>query len=346
MSARLDIEGVRLDFPVKGHDLRRAAARLGLAAPPPAIRALDGVSLSIAEGEVLGVVGESGCGKSTLARIVVGLLKPQAGAVRIDGQPLAYGERARRLRARTVQMVFQDPHASLNPRLTIADAIAGAPLHHGLIAARQKGDFAHRALAEVGLPSEAAQRYPHQFSGGQRQRIGIARALAMAPRLLILDEPVAALDVSVQAQILNLFQSLRETRALTAAFISHDLGVIRYVSDRVAVMYLGRIVEEAPAEALFAEPLHPYAQALAAEVDRFARGRRRYQPIAGEIPSPLAPPPGCAFHPRCPAAMTVCRKAAPSLVEVAPGRRVACHLHGEAALAPERARSAASSAAR
>ncbi|MEM6460876.1 MAG: ABC transporter ATP-binding protein [Pseudomonadota bacterium] len=333
----LETHGIRHDFAVSGQSWRKLGARLGLSDPPQKVRALVGVDVDVSEGEVLGVVGESGCGKSTLARVAVGLIRPDRGEVIVDGAPMAHGRGARRKRARQVQMVFQDPHASLNPRMRVEQAIAAAPVYHGLIKRRQARDFTIEQLARVGMDADAVGRFPHQFSGGQRQRIGIARALAMEPRLLICDEPVAALDVSVQAQVLTLFRELRETLGLTSIFISHDLGVVRYVSDRVLVMYLGRVVEEAPAEQLFSEPIHPYTQALVAEVGRFAAGRRKYQPVAGEIPSPLDPPSGCPFHPRCPVAMDQCRVNVPALKQIAPGRRAACHLHDARSTAGENA---------
>jgi peptide/nickel transport system ATP-binding protein len=292
------------------------------------VTAVSHVDLTIGPGEVVGLVGESGCGKSTLGRIVAGLLPPTQGRILIDGiDRSAMNARQRRAADLGVQMVFQDPSASLNPRMRVRDIICEAPRVHGLVTRGATADTVATALRRVGLDPSLAARYPHQFSGGQRQRIGIARALAVNPRLLVCDESVASLDVSIQAQILNLFMALRAELGLAYLFISHDLGVVEHVSDRVAVMYLGRVVEEASTEALFAAPNHPYTQALLAEAPHIAAGRRAYRRIAGEIPSPLAPPPGCHFHPRCPYAMPVCRTVAPPLLEIAPGRRSACHLN-------------------
>ena len=273
---------------------------------------------------MVGIVGESGCGKSTLARIVTGLLPPSSGEVRYRGASVsgAAGDPARLLE---LQMVFQDPLASLNPRLRVRDILAEAPLVHGRCPAGGQREFVAALLASVGLEPASAERFPHQFSGGQRQRIGIARALAMQPRLLVCDEPVAALDVSVQAQVLNLFMRLREEHRLTYLFISHDLGVVRHLSDRVVILYLGRVVEEGPAAEIFARARHPYTRALLDAAPRLEAGGR-FQPVQGEIPSPLAPPPGCHFHPRCPFATDRCRSEAPRLRELAPGHRSACHL--------------------
>jgi peptide/nickel transport system ATP-binding protein len=224
-------------------------------------------------------------------------------------------------------MIFQDPYASLNPRLRVAEVVGEAPVAHGLIDRGNQEAYVAELLERVGLDGTAARRFPHQFSGGQRSRIGIARALAVRPRFLVCDEAVAALDVSIQAQVLNLFIRLREELGLTYLFISHDLGVVRHVSDRVAIMYLGRIVESAPAEEVFAHPNHPYTQALLAEIPTLEPRKRAYQPIRGEIPSPLAPPSGCHFHPRCPHATDRCRQAAPALREIAPAHHSACHLN-------------------
>ena len=304
------------------------AKRLGARSPPRGIQALDHVDLRVGRGEVVGLVGESGCGKSTLARIVAGIRKPTSGEVLVDGKPLASlaGRDAVSAKLRT-QMIFQDPYASLNPRMRVAEIIAEAPRLHGLIEGSES-DFVDRALERTGLDPSFKHRFPHQFSGGQRQRIVIARALAVNPDVLVCDEPVSALDVSIQAQILNLFLDLREQLNLTYLFISHDLGVVHHVSDRVVIMYLGRVVEEAPTEEIFSRPNHPYTQALLAETPRIALEPREFTPIAGEMPSPSNPPPGCHFHPRCPYAMPVCRTHAPPLATVAPNHRSACHLNG------------------
>jgi peptide/nickel transport system ATP-binding protein len=289
---------------------------------------LDSVHLAIASGEVVGLVGESGCGKSTLGRIVARILQPTEGERFWKGRPYQdYEANAQRAERLAVQMIFQDPYASLNPRMRIADIVGEAPVVHGLIKAGEREAYVADILQRVGMDASLMRRFPHQFSGGQRSRIGIARALAVKPRFLVCDEAVAALDVSIQAQVLNLFIRLREELALTYLFISHDLGVIRHVSDRVVVMYLGRVVESASTAEIYAHPNHPYTEALIAEVPRVDALRRRYVPIRGEIPSPLAPPPGCHFHPRCPKAFARCREEVPRLREVAAGHLSACHLN-------------------
>jgi oligopeptide/dipeptide ABC transporter ATP-binding protein len=307
----------------------RIATKLGAAVETREVRAVESVSLAIRRGETLGLVGESGCGKSTLGRIAAGILAPTSGTARLDGQPvMSETGRHRKLTTR-VQTVFQDPFASLNPRRRVGEAIAEGPLAHGLVDRAGARSYVAEQLSRVGLDPSYAQRFPHQFSGGQRQRIAIARALAMRPDLLICDEPVASLDVSIQAQVLNLFLDLRQALGLTAIFISHDLGVVRHLSDRVAIMYLGRIVEIGPAEEIYTRPKHPYTQALLASVPRLNRhreGRRAFRPIAGELPSPLAPPAGCHFHPRCPLAEDRCRAEPPQLRALGPGREAACHL--------------------
>ena len=291
------------------------------------VHAVAGVSLSVAKGEVVGLVGESGCGKSTLGRLAVGLLAPSAGQVLHGGRDLAALSPAELRRARlAVQMIFQDPYASLNPRLRVADIVAEAPRVHGLITGRYDA-FVDAQLRRAGLDPSAKRRFPHQFSGGQRQRVGIARALAVSPQVLVCDEAVAALDVSIQAQIINLFLDLRDQLGLTYLFISHDLGVVEHVSDRVAVMYLGRIVEQADVQAVFARANHPYTQALLAEIPRIGARRRQFSALRGELPSPLAPPAGCHFHPRCPHAMPRCSTEVPTLREIAPGHLSACHLN-------------------
>ena len=302
--------------------VERLARRLGADVHEHAVRAVDRVSFEVREGEVVGLVGESGCGKSTLGRLACGLHEPTSGQVLYRDAPLD-GTRRRR-----IQMIFQDPFASLNPRMRVEEIVGEAPRVHGLVKAADTGAYVARMLERVGLDGALARRYPHQFSGGQRARIGIARALAVQPEFLVCDEAVAALDVSIQAQVLNLFLDLRRDLGLTYLFISHDLGVVRHLAERVVVMYLGRVVEIAPAAELFSRPNHPYTQALLAEVPTLQRRRRDFVPIQGEIPSPLAPPPGCHFHPRCPHAMARCKEDNPPLREIAPGRISACHLNG------------------
>jgi peptide/nickel transport system ATP-binding protein len=305
---------------------------LGAGLREETVRAVDGVSLSIEEGEVMGLVGESGCGKSTLGRIVAGILAPSGGTVRFRDKTRGEMSRAeRKAAALAVQMIFQDPFASLNPRLRVGAAIGEGPRVHGLVPARALPGYVDDLMRRVGLDPALKRRYPHQFSGGQRQRIGIARALAVKPAFLVCDEAVAALDVSIQAQIINLFMTLRAESNLTYLFISHDLGVVRHLSDRVAIMYLGRIVEEGPADAIFAKPNHPYTQALLAGVPRLDARKQSFKPVKGEIPSPLDPPKGCHFHPRCPHAMDRCRGEPPALEPIAPGRKAACHLNRAAA---------------
>ena len=326
----LELRGISKRFEKKLDVLGRLAKRLGAGVREETVHAVDRVDLSIMKGEVVGLVGESGCGKSTLGRLAIGLHTPSDGEKYWRGKNIesmaANEKRAMQLEG---QMIFQDPYASLNPRFRVEDIIGEAPVVHGLVAPTQQAQYVAEAMQRVGLDPALSRRFPHQFSGGQRARIGIARALAVKPHLLVCDEAVAALDVSIQAQVLNLFIKLREELDLTYLFISHDLGVVRHLSDRVVIMYLGRVVESAPAEELFAAPNHPYTQALLKEVPSLNVRKKDFVAIKGEIPSPLNPPTGCHFHPRCPHAMDRCRVEAPVLKNIAPLRYAACHLNDQ-----------------
>ena len=326
----LEIKGLDKKF-VKPLDLAGKIAKvLGSDIREEVVHAVNNVDLCIAEGEVVSLVGESGCGKSTLGRMVAGILEPTGGQILYRGNDVATMPPLEGRDAMLkIQMIFQDPFASLNPRLRIKDIVGEAPLIHGKVKRDDFEAYLDEVMLRVGLDPSYKRRYPHQFSGGQRQRIGIARALAVQPECIVCDEAVAALDVSIQAQILNLFMKLREELGLTYLFISHDLGVVEHISDRVAIMYLGRIVELADTEEVFDRPNHPYTQALLAGIPRLESRHASFASIEGEIPSPLDPPSGCHFHPRCQHAMARCKEEAPRLREIAPGRYSACHLNEE-----------------
>jgi oligopeptide/dipeptide ABC transporter ATP-binding protein len=325
----LEVEGLSKEFPIRSGLLQRETGR---------VRAVQDVSFSIGRGETLALVGESGCGKTTVSRCILRALPPTKGAIRFSPEPgqsidmAPLSRRALRPLRRHIQMIFQDPYASLNPRMMVGDIIAEPLLVNGVPAAQRRSRV-RELLDLVGLPASARTRFPHAFSGGQRQRIGIARALALDPTLVVADEPVSALDVSVQAQIINLLLDLQDRLKLSMLFVAHDLGVVRHVSDRVAVMYVGRIVETAPTAALYATPRHPYTEALLAAVPK-ADPAQRDQTSAprGEIADPANPPPGCAFHPRCPYAVERCRTELPILKEIAPVHWSACHRSAELSL--------------
>ena len=327
----IEVRGVSKRF-VKSLDLAaRIAQKFGAGIREEVVHAVDNFSLTVNKGEVVGLVGESGCGKSTLGRMVAGILAPSDGEIYYKGGNIAeLAPDQAKAAALQVQMIFQDPFASLNPRMRVERIILEAPLIHGVVERAQASDYLDQVMRRVGLDPVFKRRYPHQFSGGQRQRIGIARALAVKPEFLVCDEAIAALDVSIQAQVLNLFMDLRADLDLTYLFISHDLSVVEHISDRVVIMYLGRIVEVAETEALFEAPNHPYTRALLGEVPRLDIRKRQYEPVKGEIPSPLDPPPGCHFHPRCPLAMARCSVDVPELKEISPGRWSSCHLNDAA----------------
>jgi peptide/nickel transport system ATP-binding protein len=324
----VELRGVSRRFAKKLDIAAKLARRLGADVREEIVHAVDKVDLRVRRGEVVGLVGESGCGKSTLGRIVAGILPQSAGDVFWNGQNVGAltGEAARTAKLKR-QMIFQDPYASLNPRMKVTDIVGEAPLVHGLVKRADFDAYVDEQMRRAGLDPAFKRRYPHQFSGGQRQRIGIARALAVQPEFIVCDEAVAALDVSIQAQILNLFMRLRRELDLTYLFISHDLGVVEHLSDRVVIMYLGRVVEEAPTEEVFRRANHPYTQSLLASVPRIENRKRAFAVVKGEIPSPLNPPPGCHFHPRCPHAMDRCRTEVPKLKDIGATHRSACHLN-------------------
>jgi peptide/nickel transport system ATP-binding protein len=313
----LDVQGLAVDF--------QLGSKLFGFGDMKTLRAVDGVDLQVSAGECLGLVGESGCGKSTLALSILGLQPPSRGRIMLDGQEVNAATDRGHL-ARTVQMVFQDPYASLNPRQTVRRTLADPLRINGITNAGEVADRVADMMARVGLRPEQADRYPHEFSGGQRQRIGIARALILKPKLVICDEPVSALDVSIRAQIINLLLELKDSMGLAYIMVSHDLGVVEHMSDRVAVMYLGRIVETGPWWQIFEHPAHPYTRALIAAIpDPFLPDTGALRRVSGEIPSPLDPPKGCAFHPRCPLAIDQCKRApGPSLVDHGNGHSVSC----------------------
>ena len=317
----VEVKDLKMYFPIHTGLLRRHSGD---------VKAVDGISFDIMAGETLGLVGESGCGKSTVGRALLRLYELTSGSVTIDGVDIAtLDSEALRLKRPTMQMVFQDPQASLNPRMTVAAIIAEPLDEHSRLSAREKLARVYELMDAVGLDRSFANRYPHAFSGGQRQRIGIARALALNPKFIVCDEPIAALDVSIQAQVVNLLEDLQEKLGLTYLFISHDLSMVRHIADRVAVMYLGRIAELSPRDDLYADPLHPYAKALLSAVpepDPSVENTRERIILQGDVPSPSNPPTGCNFCTRCPEVMPVCHEVKPDLHQVLPGRFVACHL--------------------
>jgi len=318
----LKVEHLKKYFPIQTGILSKKSGE---------VKAVDDLSFEVYEGETLGIVGESGCGKSTAGRAIMRLLEPTSGKVTFDDVELTdLSSKEMRKMRRDIQMVFQDPYASLNPRHTVGKILEEPLIVHGIGKSKERKERVQEYLEIVGLSSYHAKRYPHQFSGGQRQRIGIARALMTNPRLIIADEPVSALDVSIQAQVLNLMQKLQQDLKLTYIFIAHDLGVVRHISDRVGVMYLGRIVELADSESLYREPLHPYTQALLSAVPIPDPTHHREQILLeGDIPSPANPPTGCSFHTRCPYATDLCKFTVPIFRKVKPGHAVACHLYND-----------------
>ncbi|MFT4690296.1 MAG: ABC transporter ATP-binding protein [Verrucomicrobiia bacterium] len=316
----LEVNELKVHFPVKQSVFSRVRKH---------VKAVDGVSISVNAGETVGLVGESGCGKTTLGRAIIRLLEPTAGLIRFDEEEITgLGAAELRPKRKGFQMIFQDPFSSLNPRMTVGQIISEALDIHRLAKDRAaKDERVAQLLRQVGLDPQHAQRYPHEFSGGQRQRIGIARALAVEPRLIVCDEPVSALDVSVQAQIVNLLQDLQQQHGMAYLFIAHDLAVVKHISQRIVVMYLGKVVEQGSAAEVVDSPKHPYTQALISAVPSFDADEQRTRiRLPGEVPSPIDPPAGCPFHPRCPAAVEQCKTAVPALRDLGEGRLVACHL--------------------
>ncbi len=318
----VSVRDLKMYFPIRTGVLRRHTGD---------VKAVDGVSFDIYEGETLGLVGESGCGKSTCGRVVLRLYDPTEGTISVDGTDIStQGQGALRKMRPVMQMVFQDPQASLNPRMSVADIIGEPLMEHTKLSKTERLDRIYELMDAVGLNRDFANRYPHEFSGGQRQRIGIARALALHPKFIVCDEPIAALDVSIQAQVVNLLEDLQEEFGLTYLFISHDLSMVRHIADRVAVMYLGKIVELAPRDGLYNSPLHPYTEALLSAVpepDPAAHETAQRVILQGDVPSPANPPKGCNFCTRCPKVMDICHQQDPEFREIEPGRFVACHLH-------------------
>ncbi|HEX3952627.1 MAG TPA: dipeptide ABC transporter ATP-binding protein [Stellaceae bacterium] len=322
----LDVVHLKKHFPVKAGVLRRTVGQ---------VYAVDDVTFSIGEGETLGLVGESGCGKSTVARTVLRLIEPTDGAIKLDGHDVTrLGKSDMRPYRRQMQMIFQDPFSSLNPRMSAGDIVGEPLLVHDIAHGKKKQEMTAALFDQVGLRRSQMNAFPHEFSGGQRQRISIARALALNPKLIVADEPVSALDVSIQAQVINLMMDLQREKRLSYLFIAHDLAVVEHISHRIAVMYLGKIVEYADKRTLFTAPRHPYTEALLSAVPvpnpKLKRAKRLLQ---GDVPSPINPPPGCAFHTRCPYVIDRCKTDAPKLVELAPGHGVSCHRMNEALFA-------------
>ena len=323
-SPLLRVRDLKMHFPIHSGLLKRRTGE---------VRAVDGISFDVAPGETLGLVGESGCGKSTAGRAILRLYDPTSGTITFEGNDITHleGERLRATRPR-MQMIFQDPQASLNPRMTVGAIVAEPLREHHSMKASERDAKVRDLLDQVGLNPDFVNRYPHEFSGGQRQRIGIARALALDPDFIVCDEPIAALDVSIQAQVVNLLEDLQRSHGLTYLFISHDLSMVRHIADRVAVMYLGKIMELAPREALFARPMHPYTQALLSAVpvpDPKVEATREHVVLTGDVPSPAAPPSGCVFRTRCPIARERCAREVPAFRELEPGHMAACHFAGE-----------------